>query len=93
MIGDNAFTSLNRFQEEQSLVDIGRVRSEGDGMVEIYTRGPDGTQTLIGSQRVHAGANNSVRVPLDRPMLRDIVAVLRVDGRVVATRRFDVIND
>lgn len=93
MIGDNAFTGLERFKQEQSLVDIGRVRSQGDGMVELYTRGPDGMQMLIGSQRVHAGANSRVRVPLDQPMRRDVIAVLRVDGQIVATRRFDVLND
>ncbi|MGR3500444.1 MAG: hypothetical protein ACU0E9_16325 [Limimaricola soesokkakensis] len=92
MIGDNAFTSLERIRSQSSLIDVGRVRSEGMGMVEIYSMNSDGTQTLLGSQPVHAGANNNVRVHIGHPVQRDIVAVLRVDGQVVATREFDVIR-
>ncbi|WPY95944.1 hypothetical protein T8T21_07460 [Limimaricola variabilis] len=92
MIGHNGFTSLHRFQEEQSVVDIGRVLIERDGTVELYVKGPDGSQTLIGTQRLHAGANSNVRVPLSQPMRRDVTAVLRVDGQIVATRQFEVIN-
>ncbi|WP_162561809.1 hypothetical protein [Limimaricola hongkongensis] len=92
MIGDNAFTSLTRIREQSSLIDVGRVRAEDAGQVELYAMGPGGTRTLLGSQPVHAGANNNVRVHIGHPVRRDIVAVLRVDGRVVATRDFDVID-
>ena len=92
MTWDNAFQSLARLPEQTSIVDVGVVRSESQGMVEIYTREADGTMILLGTEPVHAGANRNVRVQVDRPVRRDIVAVLRVDGQVLATHRFDVIN-
>ena len=53
---------------------------------------PDGTMKLLGIQQVHAGANQNVRVHIGHPVRRDIVAVLRVGGEVLATHRFDVIE-
>lgn len=90
--GENAFPSLSRIQEQTSVIDVGVVRSQSNGMVEIYTKGPDGTMKLLGTQQVHAGANQNVRVHIGHPVRRDIVAVLRVGGEVLATHRFDVIE-
>ncbi|WP_341212043.1 hypothetical protein [uncultured Limimaricola sp.] len=92
MTGENAFPSLSRLQEQTSVVELGIVRSQSSGTVEIYTMGPNGTMILLGTEPVHAGANSNVRVHVDQPVRQDIVAVLRVDGQVMATHRFDVIE-
>ncbi|MCP1168889.1 hypothetical protein NHG85_10195 [Limimaricola sp. ASW11-118] len=92
MTGENAFQSLSRIHQQTSIVDVGIVRSESSGIVEIYTRGPDGAMILVGSEPVHAGANSNVRVHVSQPVRRDLLAVLRVNGKVLATHRFDVIK-
>ena len=92
MTGENSFQSLARIHQQTSIVDVGIVRSESNGMVEIYTRASDGTMILLGTEPVHAGANRAVRVQVDRPVRRDLIAVLRVNGQVLATHRFDGIK-
>ena len=38
---------------------------------------------------VNAGANSDVRVNVQYPPLDDIIAVLRIDGEIAATRDYD----
>ncbi|SDE46562.1 hypothetical protein SAMN04488567_1789 [Limimaricola pyoseonensis] len=89
---DNAFTSLSRIQDNTKIVDVGTVRSGGDGVVELYTFHAGRLGDLIGTERVHAGANSDVRIDTRRPVRGDVMAVLKVDGQIVATHQFRNIN-
>ena len=86
----NSYFELPRTQGVTSTFDLGLVRAEADGVVEIYDI-LDGEQTaLIGTQNVREGANSDVRINTGAPVRRDVVAVLKVDGEVVASEIFRV---
>ncbi len=76
--------------DNDNVLELGVVRSEGDGVVEIYQDKGNRLGRLLGTRRVHAGANSNVRVNVNfRPSV-DVVAILRVNGQVVASREYDV---
>lgn len=74
---------------QDSVLELGTVRAAKDGVVEI--RNLDGD--LLGSTAVRAGANGDVRVFVGRAPVNDVVAELKVGGRIVATKVYDIIDD
>lgn len=76
--------------DRSSVLDLGLVRADADGVVEIYdsVRGKPGR--LLGSKTVHAGANSDVRVNLGVHPSQEVIAMLRIDGEVVAERAYDI---
>jgi hypothetical protein len=66
-------------------LELGLVRSEAPGIVEIY----DGDR-LLGSTMVREGANADVRVNVGARPLSDVTAVLRSGDSVLATTRIDI---
>ncbi len=90
-LGDNSFNNLDRFRDNSSVIELGTVRSEGDGVVELYSYRGNEIGPLIGMQRVHEGANPHVRIKAgNQPAMSDVIAILKVDGRTVATSEFQV---
>ena len=86
---NNAFTYGKRL-ERSSVLNLGTVRAAGDGVVEIYSYHRAEQGLLLGSTDVHGGANRRVRVYVHRRPITDVLAVLKVDGQVVATKEYDV---
>jgi len=86
---DNAF-SFTDADMGGSTIELGQVRAESNGVVSLYDfhRGEQGV--LLGTQDVAGGANFDVRVKLKRTPINDVVAVLTVDGAVVATQEYDL---
>jgi hypothetical protein len=82
---DSTFT-LPQVQEEDSIVELGRINADGAGIVHIYALDAGKMGALIGSEEVHAGTNSDVRVPLIDNPKNDAMAVLEVNGQVVATQ-------
>jgi hypothetical protein len=82
-LADSAF-SLDRVQDQGNLVELSNVRAEGAGVVEIYDFSRGEVGRLLGSAPVNAGANAEVRIALQGNPLNDALAVIRVDGNVVA---------
>jgi hypothetical protein len=80
---DNYF-SLMQTADANSTIDLGLVRAEGAGIVEIFELRGGEPGTLLGTEAVTAGANSDVRVSLGVPPLYDVLAVLTVNGRIVA---------
>ena len=78
--------------DAQSNLELGLIRAEGDGVVEIYDfrRGEIGA--LLGTETVNAGANTDVRVGVGIAPTQDVIAQLKVDGEVVAQHRYFVNN-
>lgn len=83
-IGDNrdAGTSL----------ELGQVTSENSGVVSIYSYNDGQQGELLGTQSVHAGANNDVRVNVGNNTAYAVLAVLEVDGQAVASKDFDIVR-
>ena len=78
--------------DANSVLELGLVRADADGVVEIYTSQGGDLGKLIGTEDVHAGANPNVRVNVGAAPQQDVIAVLKVDGQVAAEKDFDLIR-
>ncbi len=86
---DSYFAYTDRV-ESSSIVDLGLVRAEGAGVVEIYDFSKGEVGRLLGTETVNAGANSDVRVNLGIRPTHDVIALLKVDGQTVAQRDYEV---
>ena len=75
---------LNEVQGSDTLLRIGTVVAEDTGVVEVYDLWAGQQGQLLGAEAVREGANSNVRVPLRFAPHGNVVAVLKVDGEVVA---------
>ena len=74
----------------KSVLDLGLITSEGDGVVEIYDYRLGEKGEMLGTIDVHEGANPDVRFDIGMPPRGDLLALLTVDGEVVASNVYDV---
>lgn len=75
-------------QNDDTHVELGTVRAEGNGVVEIYAFHKGEIGQLIGSEAVQAGANLDVNINV-RETGTDAIAILKVDGQIVDTQEID----
>ncbi|MCK0097623.1 hypothetical protein MWU60_18765 [Yoonia sp. F2084L] len=76
--------------DSSSVLELGIVRAEAAGTVEIYDFSKGEIGALLGTEMVNAGANADVRVNLGTRATNDVIALLKVDGQTVAQRDFDI---
>lgn len=76
-----------------STVNLGTVTAQGNGVVEIYDYRLGTQGALLGTQTLNAGANTDVRIDLGRVPMGDVLAVMKVDGKVVATQTYNVADN
>ncbi len=76
--------------ESGSVLDLGLVRAESAGVVEIYDYSKGEVGALLGTEAVNAGANTDVKVNVGIRPTMDVIALLKIDGETVAERDFDV---
>ncbi len=76
--------------EDRNNIELALVTASGDGVVEIYNVKAGQQAELLGMQSVNAGANDDVRINIGNSFKTDVLAVLKVDGQIVATEEFDV---
>ena len=86
----NSYFELPRAQTPTSAIDLGIVRAAGNGIVEIYDYHTGTQGALLGTQNVSEGANADVRVNTGAPVRRDVIALLKIDGEVVATETYRI---
>lgn len=86
----DSYFSFGETLEDSAVAEIGTVKSQGDGVVEIYNYAGGQIGALLGSEPVTAGANKDVRVQIGSHYLNDVIAVLKVDGQTVATQDYDI---
>jgi len=89
-LADNSFFSFQERLNDGSILELGTVTSEGNGVVEIYDYHGGEIGALLGSEDVHFGANANVRIPVGVAPNSDVIALLKVDGQTVATRDYDL---
>lgn len=87
---ENSF-SLPEVQSRTNEITLGAITTDGPGVVQIFEYNDGKMGPLLGSHDLLAGANENVKVSLDGNPLSEAIAVLVVDGKVVATQpvRFD----
>ncbi|MEY1554558.1 hypothetical protein AB3Y40_02895 [Yoonia sp. R2331] len=76
--------------EDRNSIELGLVTAAADGVVEIYNLQAGNQGALLGATMVNAGANDDVRINIGNGFKTDVLAVLKVDGQIVATEEFDV---
>ena len=85
---DSYISNFSMEQANDTQVELGTVRAEGNGVVEIYAFHGGEVGALLGSEAVLAGANQDVNVDILRSGT-DAIAFLKVDGQVVDTQEID----
>ena len=86
----DSFFSFSNELDRKSTLELGQVVSEGDGVISIYTYHRRVRGALLGTRNIRAGANYDVSVVLGRRPTTDVLAVLTVNGRVVAMQHYDI---
>ena len=85
---DSYISNFIADQARDTQVELGTVRAEGNGVVEIYAFHKGEVGALLGTEAVMAGANLDVDVQIRRPGT-DAIAFLKVDGQIVDTQEID----
>ena len=78
--------------KDSSVLDLGLVRSEANGVVNVYDFGTGVQGALLGSEAVHAGANTDVRVDVTGSQATRAIAVLEINGQPVVTKDYMIIQ-
>ncbi|SFS20214.1 hypothetical protein [Yoonia litorea] len=86
----DSFFGFKGALDPDSALELGLVRSANDGIVEIYDFHRGELGQLLGAEMVTAGANADVRVDVGVAPINDVIALLKVDGEVVAEQRYFV---
>lgn len=86
----DSFFSFGDTLDAGAVAELGTVKAQADGVVEIYNYAGGQIGALLGSEEVHAGANKNVRVQIGTQYLNDVIAVLKVDGQTVASQDYDI---
>ena len=73
-------------------LEVGLVRAEAAGVVNVYnyTKGVQGA--LLGTQAVRAGANTDVRIDVGHSTAYNVLAVLEINGQAVTSTDFDIVK-
>ena len=73
-------------------LEVGLVRAETAGVVNIYNYSKGVQGALLGTQAVNAGANTDVRVNVGINNAYNVLAVLEIDGQAVTSMDFDIVK-
>lgn len=84
----NYINTLAQVQDSESRIELGLVRAEADGVVEIHSYHGGSVGKLLGSTDVHAGTNINVDV---NSLVNgtDAIAILKVNGQIVDTQEIE----
>ena len=88
----NNYFQLGENLDADSVLELGLVRADADGVVEIYKSVAGEQGALIGTEIVHAGANPDVRVHVGTSPQQDVIAVLKIDGQAVVERDYNIVR-
>jgi len=86
----DSYFSFGETLDDSATLELGTVKADGAGVVEIYNYAGGQIGALLGTEAVNAGANQDVRVQIGSHYLNDVIAVLKVDGQVGASQDYDI---
>ena len=86
----DSYFENGRTLDRDSTLELGLVRAEGAGVVEIYDFHTGVQGKLLGSEMINAGANSNVRVDVGFKRSNDVLAVINIDGQQVVTKVYDI---
>lgn len=86
------YFGLGQNLDQSSVLDLGLVRADAAGVVEVYDFNGGKQGKLLGSEPVFGGANTDVRVNVGGNPQADVIAVLKVNGSAVAEKDYDIIK-
>lgn len=89
---ESYFSCMSPLPKEASL-ELGTITSEGAGVVEVYDYRLGQQGEMLGAVEVSEGANADVRMDISMRPQGDVLALLKVDGEVVATNVYDVCDE
>ena len=86
----DSYFENGRTLDSDDRLELGLVRAESAGVVEIYDF-HNGTQgELLGSTTVNAGANTDVKVNVGAERRQAVLAVIAFDGQPVVSKVYDI---
>lgn len=86
----DTYFEQGRTLESGDVLELGLITADSAAVLEIYDYHTGAQGKLVGSERLSAGANTDVRVNTGLPQNKDVIALVKIDGQVVATKKFDV---
>lgn len=90
---DESYFVCTEMIESGTIVDLGLVRAEADGVVEVYDYRLGERGDLLGQVDVNQGANEDVRVRTQTQVTGNVLAELKVNGETVASNVFPMCRD
>ena len=87
---DTSSFFIDRVHTSSSNLELGLVRAESAGVIEVYDFHKGVQGKLLGTTSVRAGSNQDVRVDLGTRVVNDVVAVIKSGGNVLATKKIDI---
>ena len=86
----DSYFQFNDRLDGASVLDLGLVTAENKGIVEIYDFSKGELGALLGTETVNAGPNSNVRVNVGSRPSSDVIALLKVNGEIVAQRDYNI---
>ena len=86
----DTYFEQGRSLDRGDVLELGLITAESAGVLEIYDYHTGQQGRLIGTERLNAGANPDVRVNTGLPQNRDVLAVVKIDGQVAASKPFNI---
>ncbi|MFG5384939.1 hypothetical protein [Yoonia sp. R2-816] len=86
----DTYFETGRTLESDDTLELGLITTDNAAILEIYDYHTGQQGRLLGQQNLHVGANTDVRVDTGLPTRKDVIAIVTIDGQVVATKQFDI---
>jgi hypothetical protein len=86
----DSYFENGRTLDKDDVLELGLVRADAAGVVEIYSFHGGVQGELLGTKTINAGANTDVRVNVGLPRTNDVLAVINIDGQQVVTKAYDI---
>ena len=87
---DNSSFFIDRVHSDSSNLELGLVRAETSGVIEVYDYHKGEVGALLGTTTVRAGSNQDVSVDLGIRVANDVIAIMKSGDTVLATKKIDI---
>lgn len=88
----DSYFEYGRTLDSSDVLQLGTVRADAGGVIEIYDFHSGQAGALLGSKELNAGVNTNVRIDTGLPATSDVIALLKVNGEVAVSKIYDIDN-